>query len=252
LRDAKLEVLLAGLESERAYVHQVANANPSEAEGIIHSAGMTVRAFTMRATGELLVTRGRVSGTARLVARSAGDRARYDWQFGRDDTSVYSVSVPRDCTVLRSAMSVPLSGGSVTTISAPHDPDGSGPVNMAASSVKFFLGYVSDSNDAGPFVSGGVMSAPLSGGTAVTLASGLLGVPVRMLVDDKNIYWTAEATYPDDLLPNAPMSMPLTGGTPAPIFPDAGEPIGDPTTLAIDGVSVYWATSTAILRLTPK
>jgi hypothetical protein len=96
-RDAKLEVLLSDLESERAYVQQVANANPSEASGIIESAGMHVRRFTMRATGGLLVTRGRVSGTARLVAQSAGDRARYDWQFGRDETTWTSAPGTMQC-----------------------------------------------------------------------------------------------------------------------------------------------------------
>ena len=86
-RDAKLDALRADLESERAYVQEVANANPTEAEAIIQSAGMNVRGFTMRATGELLVSQGRVSGTVRLAAKSAGDRARYDWQYGRDETT---------------------------------------------------------------------------------------------------------------------------------------------------------------------
>jgi hypothetical protein len=155
----------------------------------------------------------------------------------------------------RSVMSMSLSGGSVTTISAPENRNGSGPISIAVGSASVFWGYLSDSDDAGPFMSGALMSAPLGGGSTVTLASGLLGIPVRMLVDDENLYWTARGAYPDDLLPGAPTSMPLTGGTPAPLFPnvgDAGNSSGSPSAFAIDEVSIYWASSTAILRLTPK
>jgi hypothetical protein len=45
----------------------------------------------------LLADLGRVSGTARLVAQSAGDRARYDWQYSRDETTWTNAPATMQC-----------------------------------------------------------------------------------------------------------------------------------------------------------
>jgi hypothetical protein len=94
----------------------------------------------------------------------------------------------------------------------------------------------------------------LGGGTTVTLASGLLGLPVAILVDTTNLYWSSRPVYPDDNLPVGGMSMPLAGGTPAPLVPDTTDNSlkGNPWAFAMDATSIYWGSKTAILRLTPK
>ena len=99
-----------------------------------------------------------------------------------------------------------------------------------------------------------MLRAPVGGGTTVTVASGLLGIPVAVLVDTASLYWTSRAAYADDLLPAAPMSIPLAGGTPAPVVSDVGDSgaPGYPSAFAMDEGSLYWATMTAILRLSPK
>jgi hypothetical protein len=83
-RDDKLAAVRADLDSLRAYVQQVANANPAEAEAIIERAGMSVQKPSVHTKGELVAKQGSVSGSVRLVAKSAGDRASYDWQYGTD------------------------------------------------------------------------------------------------------------------------------------------------------------------------
>jgi hypothetical protein len=92
-RDDKLAVVRADLDYLRAYVQQVADANPTEAEAIIERAGMSVQKPSVHTKGELVAKQGAVSGSVRLVAKSAGDRASYDWQYGTDAKS-WTVALP--------------------------------------------------------------------------------------------------------------------------------------------------------------
>jgi fibronectin type III domain protein len=83
-RDADLATLKSHLEYERAYVQKVADADPANAEDIIASSGMSKKSVGSRTKGELGARQGSVSGLVELLAKSAGDRAAYSWQYGTD------------------------------------------------------------------------------------------------------------------------------------------------------------------------
>src|SRR6202040_2907628 len=83
-RNAKLVVLHGDLRHLVDHVQGVANANPSQADAIIQSAGMAVRKVTLRTKGELAVKLGAVSGSVKLVAKAVAPRACYDWQYSTD------------------------------------------------------------------------------------------------------------------------------------------------------------------------
>lgn len=84
-RNAKLATVRADLEHEQSYVQQVANAaNPSDAEAIIKSAGMSVRKKTSLSKGELAATQGAVSGSVTVSAKAVSHRACYEWQYSID------------------------------------------------------------------------------------------------------------------------------------------------------------------------
>jgi hypothetical protein len=74
-----------------AYVQSVADANPSQGQSIIESAGMSVRAIGAHPKAELKALPGPVPGSVKLMAKAAADRASYDWQYSSDQkTWVYA------------------------------------------------------------------------------------------------------------------------------------------------------------------
>jgi hypothetical protein len=83
-RNAKLAKVHGDLENIRTYVQTRADADPSNATAIIESAGMTVRKVTLHDKPVLTVKEGSVSGTVNLVAKAAGHRAAYGWQYSTD------------------------------------------------------------------------------------------------------------------------------------------------------------------------
>jgi hypothetical protein len=83
-RDQKRAVLVGLLVRLKAYVQGVADADPDQAASLIHGAGMNVR-NNGAVTKPLLAFRpGAVSGTVRMAARAAGDRASYEWAWSPD------------------------------------------------------------------------------------------------------------------------------------------------------------------------
>jgi len=70
--------LITGLRSAKALVEQVADGDPGHAEAIITSAGMTMKKATTAHKPPFAALQGATSGTVKLVARAAGDRASYD------------------------------------------------------------------------------------------------------------------------------------------------------------------------------
>jgi hypothetical protein len=84
-RNARLAAVRTDLETLKAYVQAIADeANPSNAEVIIESAGMSVRKSTLHDKPALTVEQGSVSGTVKLVMKSAGRKAAYNWQYSTD------------------------------------------------------------------------------------------------------------------------------------------------------------------------
>jgi hypothetical protein len=78
----KLATVRSEAEQLKAYVQVIADANPSEAESLIHSTGI-----------DLAATPGPVPGTAHLVARSAGHRSAYEWAYSLDQKTWTAVPV---------------------------------------------------------------------------------------------------------------------------------------------------------------
>jgi hypothetical protein len=78
------------------------------------------------------------------------------------------------------------------------------------------------------------MKAPLTGGNAVTLASGISFVG-SMAIDATSVYWTT--IYPQGW---AIMKVGLDGGRPMTVMSD---PRFSPGSIAVDATSVYWTTS---------
>lgn len=84
VRDRKLAVLVGLLVRLKGYVQGVADDAPEHAAAIIESAGMHVKRSAPGAKPAFDVKPGRVSGSVRLVVRSAGDRAAYLWEWSAD------------------------------------------------------------------------------------------------------------------------------------------------------------------------
>ncbi len=89
VRDRRLAVLVALLVRLKGYVEGVADDDPEHAVAIIESAGMHVKRSTARTKPGFDVQQGRVSGSVRLVARSAGERAAYLWEWKPDGGSAW-------------------------------------------------------------------------------------------------------------------------------------------------------------------
>ncbi|HEX8790397.1 MAG TPA: fibronectin type III domain-containing protein [Polyangiaceae bacterium] len=89
VRDRKLAVLVGLLARLKGYVEGVADEDPEHAVAVIESAGMHVKRSTARNKPGFDVRAGRVSGSVRLVTRSAGDRAAYLWAWSSDGGSTW-------------------------------------------------------------------------------------------------------------------------------------------------------------------
>jgi len=82
-RNAKLAAVQGDLERLRNYVQTVADASSTEARAIIASAGMSVKRPGLHDKQPLAVKQGLVSGSVVVVAKAAGDRATYEWQYSQ-------------------------------------------------------------------------------------------------------------------------------------------------------------------------
>jgi hypothetical protein len=82
-RDARLMAVQGDLERLRVYVQSVADATFAEAPAIIASAGMSVKRPGLHDKQPLAVKAGPTTGSVVVVAKAAGDRATYEWQYAR-------------------------------------------------------------------------------------------------------------------------------------------------------------------------
>jgi hypothetical protein len=77
--------VMSALESLRAYVQTLTNAQPlHEAEMVPARAGMSVKDAKGPKRGVLTVKQGRVSGSAHAYAPAARTRASYEWEYAPD------------------------------------------------------------------------------------------------------------------------------------------------------------------------
>ena len=83
-RNAKRAVLVTLLQSLRMYVQSIADQNAENAPAIIQSAGIGVKKTPARNPRVFAALAGANSGTVKIVAPSAGQRASYDWQSSPD------------------------------------------------------------------------------------------------------------------------------------------------------------------------
>ncbi len=84
VRNDKCATLVVDLQQLRGYVQEVADANPAIAAQIIESAGMMVAKVGVRPAPAFAAKPGALSGSVDLVAKAAGRRACYEWQWSLD------------------------------------------------------------------------------------------------------------------------------------------------------------------------
>ena len=83
-RNEKYAVLHADLVHLMAYVQQVADANPANAQSIIESGGLSIRKTASHPKSAIAIKPGEVTGSAKIVAKAAAQRASYEWQYSTD------------------------------------------------------------------------------------------------------------------------------------------------------------------------
>ncbi|HEY6459085.1 MAG TPA: hypothetical protein VIY73_03010 [Polyangiaceae bacterium] len=93
-RNAARKTLVQQLQLLRANVQSTADTDPENALTIIESAGLTVRKTPDRAPRVFAASPGATSGTAKIVAPSAGPRSAYEWEYNTDGGKTWVVSPP--------------------------------------------------------------------------------------------------------------------------------------------------------------
>src|ERR1019366_6681671 len=83
-RDAQERVLRDQLKYIKVYVQSIADGDAANAEAIITSSGHSVRKAKTGSKQDLVAKMGKASGQIKLVAKSAGQRATYDWAWSLD------------------------------------------------------------------------------------------------------------------------------------------------------------------------
>jgi hypothetical protein len=93
-RNEKRTALVQLLVHLKAYIQSQADANPENAASIIEGAGVALRIPRPRAARVFMAKPGVVSGTAVIVAASAGQRASYEWEQSLDGGKTWTVLPP--------------------------------------------------------------------------------------------------------------------------------------------------------------
>jgi len=84
VRDDERAALVLLLQELRAYVQKIADANRESAASIIASSGMSVKKHPVFPPREFAAKQGPTSGTVKLVAPRAAQRAGYEWGMSTD------------------------------------------------------------------------------------------------------------------------------------------------------------------------
>jgi hypothetical protein len=93
VRDQKRQALVVLLQQLRDYVQATADADVEHAVSIIESAGMAVKKPRMLPARVFSAKPGPVSGSVKLLAPQAGNRAGYEWAYSTDGKRTW-VSLP--------------------------------------------------------------------------------------------------------------------------------------------------------------
>jgi hypothetical protein len=83
-RDEKKTALVQLLQQLKGTIQTTADANVENGASIIASAGVAVKKTVVRSPRVFGAKPGAVTGTAKLVAASAGHRASYEWEYSTD------------------------------------------------------------------------------------------------------------------------------------------------------------------------
>jgi hypothetical protein len=83
-RNQKYATLHADLDHLMAYVQQLADASPSEAQSLIENAGFSIRKTAVRPKSAINARAGSVPGSVKLLVKAVATRASYEWQFSSD------------------------------------------------------------------------------------------------------------------------------------------------------------------------
>jgi len=83
-RDEKKTALVQLLQQLKGTIQTTADANVENGASIIVSAGVAVKKTVVRSPRVFGAKPGAVTGTAKLVAASAGHRASYEWEYSTD------------------------------------------------------------------------------------------------------------------------------------------------------------------------
>jgi hypothetical protein len=83
-RNAAQKVVANDLNSERAYVEGLVNADPENAVTIAANAGMSLRKAPVRSKSDLATKKGAVSGTVHLSAKATKGVRANEWQYSLD------------------------------------------------------------------------------------------------------------------------------------------------------------------------
>ena len=83
-RNEKKTALVALLQQLKGTIQTAADANIENGASIISSAGVEVKKTVVRSPRVFAAKPGDVTGTAKLIAASAGHRASYEWEYSLD------------------------------------------------------------------------------------------------------------------------------------------------------------------------
>jgi len=113
-RDAAMQIVISDLRALTAYVQGIANANPSQAEAIITSAGLKVKKAGQIDKQDFTVKNNKVSGTVDLIAKGIEDRhSAHQWGLSPDGIDWISLSLDIPPTVAAHAQITGLKRGSI-------------------------------------------------------------------------------------------------------------------------------------------
>jgi hypothetical protein len=91
-RNNKRADLVTLLQQLRGYIQTAADADVETAATVIRSAGIAVRKTPARKPRVFDAVQGAASGSAKLVAASAGRRASYEWQYSTDGGKTWVIA----------------------------------------------------------------------------------------------------------------------------------------------------------------